>query len=234
MNWLLIVVLAIIALCMFEGYHKGFLRMIFSMVIMVIVLVASSFVTPYMKIFLTQYTGINEYIQQGCEDYIRQKAQEQLAESTGLITDQAVESGLYLPEALLDKLAGYGEGAVNDLVDGSGLYHELAESITEFVVGGIAYFLSVLLVFLISYVLMRILNLLAMLPGIKGVNKTAGLALGLVRGLLVIWLLFYLISMFCASSIGSQLLCYIDENEFLRWLYQHNLIMELIYKILLG
>lgn len=234
MNWLLIIVLGMLAVCMLEGYHKGLLRMVFSMVILLVVLAAGSFVTPYMKAFLCEYTTLEEQLCQSCEEYIRQKAEEQISDATADASVQAEEIGLAFPERWMDKLAIYGGNAINDMVDGTGLYHELSVSIADFIVGGVAYFLSVTVVLLICYLLMRILNLLTMLPGIKAANKVAGLALGFGKGLLIVWLMFYLISIFCTSSIGGLLLGYISDSAFLSWLYRHNLIMWVLYKILLG
>ena len=234
MNWLLIIVLGILVVCMFEGYRNGMVRMVFSMVILVVVLTAGSFITPYMKVILCEYTDMEEQLRQSCEEYIRQKTEEQIAATTAGMTGPAAEIGLLFPEELMDELAVYGGNAINDIVDHTGLYQELSAGVADFVVGGVAYFLSVSLVFLICYLLMRILNLLTMLPGIKAANKFFGLILGLGKGLLIVWLMLYLISLFCASSRGGQLFTYISDSTFLSWLYHHNFIMWFLCKVLLG
>ena len=52
MNWLLIIIVLLLALCVVNGYRKGFLRMMYSMVSWVIMFVLVTWATPYINTFL--------------------------------------------------------------------------------------------------------------------------------------------------------------------------------------
>ena len=56
MNWLLVVVLAVLALCIMNGYHKGFLRMVYSLVSWIVVLVFVTWATPYINSYIKENT----------------------------------------------------------------------------------------------------------------------------------------------------------------------------------
>lgn len=63
MNWLLVVVLAVLALCIMNGYHKGFLRMVYSLVSWIVVLVFVTWATPYINSYIKENTGIYQEIE---------------------------------------------------------------------------------------------------------------------------------------------------------------------------
>lgn len=213
MNWLLIVVVLILAACMTEGYYKGLIRMVVSTVSMVVVLWAGTVVTPHMTNFLTQYTGIDERVRETCDSYLQTRIEEKTTE---------------LPMAVQGILGVLGENTAEQLIRNSSVYQELVDSVTGSVMRGISYFISVLLITLIALLLAHLLNLLSKLPGIRAANKMAGLLLGVVKGLLLVWLLLYFVSILCAYGTGDGILQQIAESRFLSWLYQNDLFMKLL------
>ena len=58
MNWLLIIIVLLLALCVVNGYRKGFLRMMYSMVSWVIMFALVTWATPYINTFLRNNTSI--------------------------------------------------------------------------------------------------------------------------------------------------------------------------------
>ena len=51
-----------------------------------------------------------------------------------------------------------------------------------------------------------------------------GLVVGLLEGLLVIWILFFVIALCQGSQWGNQMMQEIQENPLLQWLYQNNIL----------
>ncbi len=66
MNWVLIVVLLIFLVCIIHGWAKGFLRLLFSLLSFIILIVVIGFVTPYISSFLKENTGIYAAIETRC------------------------------------------------------------------------------------------------------------------------------------------------------------------------
>lgn len=73
-----------------------------------------------------------------------------------------------------------------------------------------------------------ILNLLTKLPLVHGANRALGLFLGAIEGLLMIWLLFYLVWVNGGVLFGKDVCAMIFANPFLEYLYQNNLITHLM------
>lgn len=89
--------------------------------------------------------------------------------------------------------------------------------------------------FLVSYVAFWLLlkyacealDLISKLPVIHELNKTAGILVGLLRGIFMVWLLFIVITVFRKTALGSEAMGLIGESRILEELYKNNLILTL-------
>ena len=63
MNWVLMLVLLVLVCCAIYGYTKGFLRIVFSLVAWVIVLVFVSWATPHVSQWIQENTTIYKKIE---------------------------------------------------------------------------------------------------------------------------------------------------------------------------
>ena len=92
MNWVLMLVLLVLVCCAIYGYTKGFLRIVFSLVAWVIVLVFVSWATPHVSQWIQENTTIYEKIEAACEESVRRAAQgkmeEGAAEQYGVAVDE--------------------------------------------------------------------------------------------------------------------------------------------------
>ena len=77
MNWLLIIVVLVLAFSTVNGYRKGFLRMLYSAVAWLVVFAFVSWATPYIDTYLRENTSTYQTIVTYCEQGIREKVQEQ-------------------------------------------------------------------------------------------------------------------------------------------------------------
>ena len=101
MNWVLMLVLLVLACCAIYGYTKGFLRIVFSLVAWVIVLVFVSWATPHVSQWIQENTTIYEKIEAACEESVRRAAQGKMEEGAGEQYRAAGELGLDLPESVM-------------------------------------------------------------------------------------------------------------------------------------
>ena len=66
MNWLLIGVLAVIIICVMYGYWKGFIRILFSLISIVVLVAFVTISTPYIAKFLEENTSLQTTIEEKC------------------------------------------------------------------------------------------------------------------------------------------------------------------------
>lgn len=89
MNWLLIIIVLLLALCVVNGYRKGFLRMMYSMVSWVIMFALVTWATPYINTFLRDNTSIDQTIAVYCEQQIREKTAKQIEQEAAAVPGEA-------------------------------------------------------------------------------------------------------------------------------------------------
>ena len=104
MNWLLILTVLFVAANVVWGFYRGFLRVIYSMVAWIVILVAVSWLSPYVANYLTEHTGLDTYIEEGCNQKLHEWADAQKQENQKEVKEHGNDAGL--PEIILQKLTG--------------------------------------------------------------------------------------------------------------------------------
>lgn len=236
MNGLELIVLGIIALCGFVGYRTGFLRVVYSLVSWLIILGLVTWSTPYLTTYLEENTGLRETIQEKCFTYIEEtsakKIEEQASETKKEQKDSLQDMGILLPENMVEQITESAAQSANEILQSSGIYEQIAQAIADFIIEGIAFFVAFLIAGVLVKVIAQMLDLVSRLPVLHGANKTLGVAAGLIKGLFIVWLAFYVVMLCAASEQGMQIVTFIEESPILLYLYNHNILVELIYKFL--
>lgn len=240
MNWVLIIVLLVLAICIISGYIKGALRMAYSLVSWIIVLAFVSWATPHVSLYLLENTSIHEQIETRCEETMRQSANEQIenaqSQKKAELTEQMekeellAELGVNIPDFLLEGILEKTTGATEDFLEESGAYTKVAESLANFVVEGIAFLLTLVTAWLLVHIISRMLGIVSRIPVIKGVNRLLGVVAGAIYGLLLVWLGFYVVALGSAGETGQIIVSYIYQSPFLIFLYENNFVLTMILK----
>ena len=199
MNWLLILVVLLVAGNIVWGFFRGFLRVVYSMAAWILILFFVTFATPYVADWMTEHTGLDTRIEKNCKEKLQNAvAGEEKSTEEQNTQEQKDLSGLgmKLPANVWNQI-----GDTHKLADGwmeqSGLY-----------------------------------NTVAKLPVIGEVNHMLGGIAGLIKGLLLVWLVFAFAAMGAATEAGSVVIDAVYQSEILQWLYENNLILTILLSFL--
>lgn len=234
MNWVLILVIAILTGYTLVGFSKGFLKIVYSLVSWIVILVVVIVATPYIENYLKNDTSIYNKVVAYCEEAIREQAQKELIESEGGVASALSENELLamiadkIPEKLLENLKIQATELTDKLMDSQELYNKTAVAMAELLIQGIATLVAIILGIIISIIISALLGFIAHLPIIGFANRILGLAAGAVNGLLVVWIAFYLVAVLCATELGSTIIAQIYANEMLSYLYENNIVLTLL------
>lgn len=232
MNGLEIIAIGIIILCSFTGYRIGFLRVIYSLFAWILVLAFVTWATPYLTNYLEENTSLYASVQAKCLNYMEKMAEEKLkeqADTYGQEKQSDLEnSGIWLPESLIEDITGTAVATADDILKSTGIYEEIASAIAHFIIEGIAFFITLLIAGIIMHWISNLLNLVSHIPILHSTNKILGAGAGAIKGIVIIWLILYIIALFGASELGSQLFTYIGESRILSYLYENNLLMQIV------
>lgn len=230
MNWVLIMVLLILAVSAIIGYSKGLLRIAYSLAAWVIVLMFVAWATPHINRFLAENTMMDEKLTVYCEETMRDLSEEQMQETQSEKEAELAGLGVQLPGSALEVILQKTEDAAGELLEESGAYSKMAEGMAGFLMNGISFLIALVTIWVLVQLLSQIIGIASKIPVIKGVNRFLGLFAGGLYGLTIVWLGFYMAALGSTGQIGSAIVSYIYESPFLTYLYENNLVLTLILK----
>ena len=228
LNWLSIVVLLILAGYTIYGYQRGMLRVLFSLFSMILTILFVSWATPHISSFIKENTQVYQKIAEACEKNIQEKVQTQMGEEAEQKEGLLEQYGVSLPETFENSFFQKAQEGADTILESSGTYAAMAESIAKFLIDGISFFLALIVCTIFLRFLGGILNIVSKIPVLKGINRVLGLAAGFLQGLILVWLFFYFIAICRIFPFGQELYRYVEDSAYLKLLYDNNLILYFI------
>lgn len=234
MSLVVLVLFGIVLFNMVRGYQRGVLMVLYSIAAWVVILIAANGLAPRVKDFMVNHTGIYHSIEQSCEktinDRLSQSVDEQLdhtgEDTAGVLHNQ----GIYLPKQMVEQLENNMAQAGNKIVQESGIAQYAAEYITQFILTGISYFLTVLVLSILLGIVKRMFIVANHIPILGGVNRILGLLLGLVQGVMAVCIILYFVSLISTTGLGSWLYGQIEVNPVTLAIYNSNpIVVFLLY-----
>lgn len=230
MNWILIAVIAILGMLGFIGFKKGLIKMVFSLASTIIALLVAMLFSPVVAGVMKNNEAIVGFFDEKISaivDFTSEDVSEGAPEETEEKQQSWVES-LPLPETFKESILENNttENYMSMQVDKFEEY--VCRQITNVIINAIAFVVTLLLAIVALAILCKTLDLLAKLPLLKQINAIAGLGAGVVEGLLLVWILFVILTMFAGSEFGRNSLEMIAENPLLDFLYKNNMVSKFI------
>lgn len=211
------------------GLKRGMLKMAFSLVSVIVVLLLVNLLTPPVKQLL-KTTPIYTEVQSGIEKYIKRNvdtATENVTQ-TGVSAQKKIIDNLPLPKEVKNSLNKNNteESYVALKVDSFTGY--IAESLADMVISAITFVLLFVILTVLVRILIYILDIVAKLPVIKIFNSIGGAIIGLFESIIIIWILCIVVTAFSATDWGQTVCKAIADNGLLSLIYDNNMIQQLI------
>lgn len=250
-----VVVVAVLITFFIIGWKKGFLKVILKAVSLLVTLIIAAFLLQPATDFLAENTKIEKQMETRLEKKLgfstqsesgdMEKKDKEDEQETGYDVSQLEEieknlseeeradveteiiKGLSLPGLLKNSLI-----AKNNVEE----YVKLGvESFKQYIVKSIAmlelkiltYIGLVIVIFVGIRLLLLVSKVIAKIPVIKGINKFAGGIVGLIEGLLFIWLVGLIVSLISQTEFGTGVVEVIHKSFVLDFFYEQNLLLKL-------
>jgi hypothetical protein len=108
---------------------------------------------------------------------------------------------------------------------------KISLSIAKIIVNAICFVLIFIIVMIAWKVVILAFGVVGKLPVIKSANSLGGAAVGVVIGVVRVWILFAIITIFANAAWASKMIEQINNNEILSWIYTNNYIVKFITNI---
>ena len=214
-----IIIIAIMASCIFAGYKKGLIGVAFHLVSFIIAILVALLLHGPISNFIIQNTQIDDKI----EDMIVKNIDPSRFEEgqTNLTKEEQNMPKIvvnYIQEAIQDNV----NNAKNNIED------VIAERIAITIINIATIIILFILVRIILIVINKIGDMIAKLPIISQFNKTGGIIYGVIEGLFLIYVLLALCLIITPFIQSTELLSYINTSYIGKMMYNNNILLKFI------
>lgn len=262
MNWLLILVLAIFVFYMYMGWKKGMICMVMSFVALIAAICITSAAAPKLSRYVMDNTKVYDTIRESTYKSLKERkmitgaiesAQEQsgIQDAGSMTLDQIganlddfiknVARELPLPQSVQEKVEsiGIGNSVSNGVNDAAAKVEDVitdfvATYITGMILSAGCYIIVFVVVYIVLYMLLKLVNGISRLPLINELNKGLGILFGLVKALLMVWIFFVVVTVLYNTEFAQAVMACVNDNTFLSWLYDNNIIMNILFSSVIG
>lgn len=123
--------------------------------------------------------------------------------------------------------------ATDGVLEQSGIYEEIGNYVAGIIINIIACVVTFIIVLLVLRILINMLDLVTKLPVLNAMNHLGGTIAGAIEGILIVWLMFFAITLCKSSEMCQGLLNDINQNAFLKLIYENNLIEYILMHVIL-
>lgn len=224
-TWLGLAVLVLLAFALADGYRKGFVKEVVSVLLILISVVLVWLINPYVNQFIRENTSAYEKIQTASESFVtsltdgKEIMGEQ--EQNTLITD------MNLPELLQNGIRENNTASVYQYLAVNTFIGYISGYLANIAVNSLSFLVSYILASVLVHVLAYAIDLLAKLPVIRGINKIAGALIGGGKCIIFVWVGMLVITILCNTGIGQKGLALIREDTVLNFLYNKNIFIRI-------
>lgn len=227
-----LIVIGVLVLFFIVGYRRGFLRVLFSAIALILTIVIAGALTPAFSKTI-QKSFIGKSAAAGIEKVLTEKMSSIVVQPATDASNKVINAlpiPGFLKETLVQKntVAGLAEAGASTFKD------YLSNKLVSFICTAVAFIILLIAIYIALRILFKLINGLAKIPGIKTANKLLGGCLGLLEGLLVLWILGFVIMAIAGTAFGLKLLEVINGNAFLKFLYENNglaLVVDRLFKM---
>lgn len=212
MNWLDIIVIAIVISSAIKGYTDGFIRSVFNIVGFIAAIVISRLYFMRLSEYLTANTPLYNRL------YL--SILKSMGNSGSIVKSGGVQ-GLQLPKsiesiAINTAAEQYSTGAAAESIAGA------LSTLIVYILSIIAIYIAVRIVFALA---VSFLSALVELPVLKQFNKLGGVTVGFLKGILALMALFTLAIPLTVVFDLQWLVSAIDKSQTAAYFYKYNFVV---------
>ncbi len=201
----IIIVLFILAGA-FLGFRKGIIGIAVSLISVVLSIVLAFFLQAPIADMLYKDTGLGTIIEETVKNNIN------------IDNNEKSENTIY--DSILNSIVGKDKEAIS--------MEQASKAVTMFILKGLSFVLIVIIVFIICYILQLVLNLVFNIPGLSSINKIAGIAAGILRSLLSIYILLAVVYFLAPIPFMNSIVDFINGTVVTKMLYSNNFLVAIL------
>ena len=225
MNWLLIVTGLIFLWNIIQGWRRGFVKILFSLLGIFVALGITYAVTPVVSEYISNHTGAYEKLEEKCAAGARKSLISKNEEDYAARNMYIELFGIELPEGVEDIMEGADKDLVDSIMDSMGIYDLIGKKIAGMIMKVLVFAGCLIIILLIIKIAYIVMNTAAHLPVISTVNRMGGMALGILKSFLISWIIVALLVILGGTRLGKSAIECINANSLLGYIYSTDIFL---------
>lgn len=222
-----IFVLIVFAICIYSSYKAGLIKAVFNLFSIIIAIIATKIFIPYMAEFIKN-SSLFSKIQ---ESVIKSINLNETASNLTLEAQANLIDSLNIPEFFKSSLLENNNSEIYKILN----VDSITDYIIDFISGVLVNIISAVTLFLFFLIALKILSVLlgfaAKLPVISVADKIGGIVFGAVKATILIWIVFFILTLFFAKDKSQYIFELIDNSNIAIKLYDNNILLKSVLRI---
>lgn len=233
MNGLLIVVGVIVLIGAVNGFAKGAIKILVSLLATVLTIGLVFMVSPLVSEAFKTLTPMDERIETYLHDKIyavipleikKEDPEKEIPRNTQITIIENAE----IPDVFKELLLSNNNSEVYEVLGVTNFVDYVVEYLTKEIIDIVAFLVTFIIVSIVVRIVIVALDFVADLPVLGILNRMSGLAVGGMLSMIIVWLLFVVITLCYNTEVGKALMQMIMEDTLLQFLYDVNPIMKMM------
>ena len=263
-NFMLVIVVIILAIAGLFGLLRGMVNSLSGILSLILSVILVSLLMPLITSVISDSTPVYQQVKARCEKTLDDAAADILKSSgesfesllpngvtvdPSMITPQDYDSvldsmgkndqtrliqKLPVPEFVKEQMITYNNSEGYQKLKAASFKDYIVNYITSLVVNLLAFLVTLIVVWIIIAIVLGVLKVFSRLPVLRFVDRLGGLVIGLIKGVIFVWLIFLVFSLLPGLDISTRAMDMIRENSFLTALYNSNLFVKLVMRFVSG
>lgn len=206
-----LIIILILILCIFLGYKKGLINVGFNLFAFVLSLLISIVLYSPITNFIINNTQLDENIEEIVIKNITKENEESEENNNGI--------------------SAYIQGYAKDITENA--QNAVTESVARTIAINVIGICVMIVIFIITRLLLLIIrsiaDIIANLPIVKQFNKTGGVLYGILKGLIIIYVILAIAFFIVSVNGNSQLYSIIESSIITKVFYNNNIILNILF-----
>ena len=225
MDWICIVIGVLFLVCVIAGWVQGLFKVLISVAGLIASIIVATYIAPNISGYLEEHTNIDDKI----AVYI---TKELSFSDSGEETSKGVQveeiNNLPVSESLKSNILNNNNSEMYSALEATGVYDYIAKSMAVVILNAIVFLILVIVCRVFFATLGKAMGGISKLPIVRSVDKIGGGLLGSMKGLILVWIIFLLLSITSTSSVSQEIITSINQISLFKLLYDNNVLLDIV------
>lgn len=225
-NYLFVAVMILFFFCIVNGYRKGFLRIVISLLGIILAIAAVTVVSPHISDYLINHTKTY--------DAVKEKVISVFQEDNSRLDNTIPENQMLtiesydLPDVIKNSLIKNNTSEMYQSLMVTIFEDYIAGYLAKIIINAISFIGLFLMLIVFLWFVLFSADIIARIPIIKGANKILGAVAGFLKALIITWVVFFIVLIFFGNDIGNTMMAEVKDSAFLSLLFNTNILFQFI------